>query len=396
MSTTDEHPTPAGESTHDPGPSINRDRFRDLDQLQLSSSDRYIAGVAGGLGRHFGIDPIVVRVLLAALCVFGGIGILLYGVLWAFVPSDRTGRAMIDLNGPTRRAILLIFGCVVALGVVGSFVGGFDGFGGHVAWPLAVVVAVVAIALAYLRPSNYKAQPSVPLNPVQTPPTAVAGAEAPPAAPTPPTSTFSPAPPKPRRTGVILFWPTIAAIIAASGVLGIIAVDHSVAPLWWPGTALAIVGAALVAGAFVGRPGGLIPLGIVLVPGVIATTILGPNGWRHQDLNLSPTSAAQLGSNYSIGSGQATLDLSQISDPSKLAGRTLRVRMNAGEIDITLPAGVRANVDAKLDIAGDVKVIDNEQSGFEPSIHEFVGAGGNAPLHLILSGRVGRILVENN
>src|SRR5690348_4746393 len=103
MSTTDEHPTPSGDPTHDPGPSFHRDRIHDIDQLQLSSTDRYIAGVAGGLGRHFGVDPIVVRVVLAALCVFGGIGILIYVALWLFVPSDRTGRAIIDLNGPTRR-----------------------------------------------------------------------------------------------------------------------------------------------------------------------------------------------------------------------------------------------------------------------------------------------------
>lgn len=376
MSTTDQHPSPSGDQAQDPGPSLHRDRLREIDQLQLSSSDRYIAGVAGGLGRHFGIDPIVIRVVLAALCVFGGIGIMLYGVLWLFVPSERTGRAIIDLNPPTRRAILLIFGGVATLGVLGSVVGGFDGLGGHFAWPLAAIVAVVAIALAYLRPGNYKTPPPV--------------------VPTTPAPPFVPSPPKPRRTGLILFWPTIAAIVAAFGVLGIVAVDNPLAPLWWPGTALAIVGLALVVGAFVGRPGGLIPLGILLIPGVIATTVLGSNGWHHQDLNYTPLSAAAVGSNYSIGTGQATLDLSQVKDPSALAGRTIRVSMKAGEIDLTLPPGVRANVDAKLEIAGDVKVYGNEQSGFEPTIHDMVGAGSGAPLHLILTGRVGLIQVQSN
>ncbi|MGN6162833.1 MAG: PspC domain-containing protein [Marmoricola sp.] len=378
MSTTDHHPTPSEESEQDPGPAFNRDRLRDLDQLRLSSSDRYIAGVAGGLGRHFGVDPIVVRVALAALCVFGGIGILVYGLLWAFVPSDRTGRAIIDLNGPTRRAILLTFGCVVALGILGSVFGSFDGFGGHFAWPLAAVVAVVAIVLAYLRPHNYRTPPAAP--PLD------------PAAPVTPPSV----PPRPRRTGLILFWPTVAAIIAAFGVLGIIAVDHAVAPLWWPGTALTIIGIALLVGAFVGRPGGLIPLGIVLLPAVIATTILGPNGWRHGDLNATPTSAALVKDSYAIGAGQVTLDLSQVADPAHLAGRTIHVAMTAGELEVTLPSGIRADVDAKLEIAGDVKVIDDEQSGFEPAVHDVVGTAARAPVHLVLSGRVGRILVENH
>ena len=395
MSTTDEHPSPSGDRAHDPGPAFTRDRIHDIDQLRLSSSDRYIAGVAGGLGRHFGIDPIVVRVVLAALCVFGGIGILIYGVLWAFVPSDRTGRAIIDLNGPTRRTVLLIFGGIAALGVLGSVVGGFNGLGGHFAWPLAAIVAVVAIALAYLRPSNSRTPPTIPPNPTGEHMPA-SGDVTPPSVPTPGATPMPPPPPKPRRTGLILFWPTIAAIIVAFGVLGIVAVDNPLAPLWWPGTALALVGLALVVGAFVGRPGGLIPLGFLLVPAVVVTTVLGPNGWHHANVTYTPVSAATVRSDYSIGTGQATVDLSQVQDASALAGRTIRVTMTAGEIDLTLPPGIRTDVDAKLEIAGDLKINGNEQSGFEPSIHETFGTGSGAPLHLILDGRVGLIQVNGN
>lgn len=385
MSTTHEDPPSSSQQATDPGPAFTRDRLHDLDQLRLSSSDRYIAGVAGGLGRHFGIDPIVVRVLLAALCLFSGIGILVYGVLWAFVPSERTGHAIVDLNGPTRRAILLIFGGIVAIGIVGSVIGGFHGFGGGFVWPLAILVAIVAVALAYLRPSHYRAVDSAPMNPRE---------DVPQSAPMP-----GPAPARarrPRRSGIVLFWPTLAAIAVAFGVLGIVAVDHPLAPLWWPGTALAIVGAALVVGAFVGRPGGLILVGILLLPPVVATTVLGSRGWHSGNLNLTPTSASAVASSYSIGTGQAELDLSQVADPRALAGRTLHITMTAGQIAVTLPPGVSAHVDAKLEVAGDVRVAGNEQSGFEPSIHETVGSGAPPPLHLILDGRVGQIKVDTS
>lgn len=385
MSTTQEQPTSSGEQDQDPGPAFTRDRLHDIDHLQLNSSDRYIAGVAGGLGRHFGVDPIVVRVLFAALCVFGGLGLLLYGVLWAFVPSDRTGHAIVDLNGPTRRAILLIFGAIIAVGILGSVVGGFHGFGGGFAWPLALLVGAVAIALAYLRPSHYRASASVPLNPPE---------QAPQSAPTPGVATARVR--RPRRSGVVLLWPTLAAIAVAFGVLGIVAVDHPLAPLWWPGTALTIVGAALVVGAFVGRPGGLILVGILLLPPVVATTVLGSRGWHHSDLNLTPTSASALASSYSIGTGQAQFDLSQIRDPRALAGRTLRVTMTAGQIVVTLPPGVSAQIDAKLDVAGDVRIAGNDQNGFEPSMHQTVGSGTALPLHLILDGRVGQIKVDTS
>lgn len=365
----------------DPGPALNRDRIRDLDQLRLSSTDRYIAGVAGGLGRHFGIDPIVIRVVLAALCIFSGVGWMIYLAFWLFVPSEVTGRAIIDLNAATRRTVLLLFVGIGILGVIGSVTSGFNWIGGTFIWPLAALVGACSIALAYLRPEHYRATATTP----PTPPT-----------PTPPTPTWT-APavqPRPRRTGLLLFWPTVAAILVASGILGIIAVDHTVAPLWWPGTALAIVGAALVVGAFAGRPGGLIPLGIVLVPGVLASAIVGTHGWHHQDLSLSPTAAAAIANTYDIGAGQARIDLSHITDPTSLAGRTITVDMTAGQIKVTVPPGVQTRVDADLAIAGDIRVADTERSGFEPSLHTTTGSGSAAPLHLILKGRVGSIQVN--
>ena len=65
--------------------------MRDVNRLRRSTTDRYIAGVAGGLGRHFDIDPTVIRVLLAVLTFFGGAGILVYGVDLAVRPRGRRG-----------------------------------------------------------------------------------------------------------------------------------------------------------------------------------------------------------------------------------------------------------------------------------------------------------------
>ncbi|KIH97591.1 histidine kinase [Streptomonospora alba] len=48
---------------------------------------RLVAGVGAGLARHLGIDAVVTRLALLALC-FGGIGIAVYIVLALFVPVD--------------------------------------------------------------------------------------------------------------------------------------------------------------------------------------------------------------------------------------------------------------------------------------------------------------------
>ena len=42
------------------------------------TTNRYVAGVAGGLGRHFNIDPTILRVLLVVLDFFGGAGLVIY------------------------------------------------------------------------------------------------------------------------------------------------------------------------------------------------------------------------------------------------------------------------------------------------------------------------------
>ena len=47
-----------------------------------------LAGVAGGLGRYFGVDPVIFRIGFAVSVFFGGLGALAYLLLWLFVPTD--------------------------------------------------------------------------------------------------------------------------------------------------------------------------------------------------------------------------------------------------------------------------------------------------------------------
>src|SRR5215211_9420593 len=56
--------------------------------LTRSSSDKLIGGVAGGLGRYFGVDPILFRIAFVVLTFAGGVGALGYIGLLAFVPAD--------------------------------------------------------------------------------------------------------------------------------------------------------------------------------------------------------------------------------------------------------------------------------------------------------------------
>lgn len=56
-------------------------------QVRLSATDRMIAGVCGGLGEFFQLDPVLFRAAFLVLAVIGGLGIVLYLVLWLLIPG---------------------------------------------------------------------------------------------------------------------------------------------------------------------------------------------------------------------------------------------------------------------------------------------------------------------
>ena len=63
---------------------------RPVRRLVLSDSDRKIMGVCGGLGEWLEIDPVLVRVAFIVLALMGGLGILVYVVLWLLIPRPST------------------------------------------------------------------------------------------------------------------------------------------------------------------------------------------------------------------------------------------------------------------------------------------------------------------
>ena len=51
-------------------------------RIHRSNSNKVIAGVCGGLGEYFNIDPVIVRVIWAFRILALGFGLLLYLVCW--------------------------------------------------------------------------------------------------------------------------------------------------------------------------------------------------------------------------------------------------------------------------------------------------------------------------
>ena len=109
-----------------------------------SHDDRVLAGVAGGLGRAFGVDAVIFRIALAALVLAGGFGLLVYVIALLVVPvDDGTGQPAARRDTWQRIAV---FG---AIGTGAVILGGIVFWGA--AWATAagggVAVAVIVLAL---------------------------------------------------------------------------------------------------------------------------------------------------------------------------------------------------------------------------------------------------------
>lgn len=63
------------------------DSSRRQRKLYKDPEDKQIAGVASGIAKYFDIDTTLVRAIWIVLA-FGGVGILLYVVLWIMLEDD--------------------------------------------------------------------------------------------------------------------------------------------------------------------------------------------------------------------------------------------------------------------------------------------------------------------
>lgn len=57
-------------------------------QLRRTHKGRIVAGVCSGIGEYVGIDANLIRIGLAVLTLFGGLGIGVYAIGWLLLPEE--------------------------------------------------------------------------------------------------------------------------------------------------------------------------------------------------------------------------------------------------------------------------------------------------------------------
>ncbi len=133
-------------------------------RLYRSEKDRMIAGVCGGLGEYFGIDPVLIRLAFVVVTLVGGAGVLAYIVLWIVMPTEssvmKTGEDVIKENAEELKVkaetfakeaekiadsgnaekiiglVMVIMGFIFLFGMFGGWVWNFI----WKLWPLAIII----------------------------------------------------------------------------------------------------------------------------------------------------------------------------------------------------------------------------------------------------------------
>ncbi len=77
------------DSPSDSAPS--NDLVQEFNRLRRSRNDRWLGGVCGGLGRASGMEAWIWRLVFVLFTLTFGFGVVIYLLLWIFVPDEEIG-----------------------------------------------------------------------------------------------------------------------------------------------------------------------------------------------------------------------------------------------------------------------------------------------------------------
>jgi phage shock protein PspC (stress-responsive transcriptional regulator) len=336
--------------------------------LRRSRTDRVGVGVCGGLGAYFGVDPVIFRVVLAVLAVFGGAGVLLYLLLWLAIPEEGTSDAALDRGIAELRRRRIPFGVAAAVVIILVWAVGFSWWTPHSLIPALIVGAIVLVLLSR-RESPAPAAPPMP-NPPVGPPTLDE--------PWP----WRTQPESEVRSSQLHEWiaesrlrsrqrrersfpvriAVLGALVAMIGVLGLIDLAHGVplALYFWLGGAILVVG-LLVGVALRRTPWSLTLLFVPVVAGLLAfgtsSTSLH-DGWGKRA--YKPVSVSSMDDSYKLAFGQTTVDLRQLSTVDQ--AKRVKLQVGAGELKLFIPRSLPVVVHSAVHIGAvsqNGKVVDS-------------------------------------
>jgi len=374
--------------------------------LRRSETDRVAAGLAGGMGEYFGVDPVIFRVLFATTAFFGGAGILAYLIAWAVIPERSQATAPIDrfVAGMRRRKVPLWVATVGAVLVVWIVLSSW-----WVPWhafpwmffPLLLAAVILAVGLSRrpvqpIAPLPPQAQPTQATQPMPAygPPPGFTGPQPAPGEFRSWISEARQAARERRRRSAPVRWGTLGGLAAVLVVLAALDVAWGIAIPVYFWAVLLIVTAGLVVGAVTRRP--VWWISVLLVPAAIGAFVFaGCRASLHDgsgDNTYTPVNAAALHTNYRQAFGRLQLDLSQVTALD--APQTIHVRQAAGQVRLLVPQSLAIIVHAKVHL-GDVTIDGRTDSGGMSLSSDLVTPGPGSPLTIDVNINAGELRIEH-
>ena len=177
-------------------------------ELRRSSSDRMLAGICGGLGRYFNVNPVFYRVAFVVLTLLGGAGLLIYGACLLVIPGedDEDSIAADVLRNHRQRPLALVGLALVAIAGIALLAHLSFHIHSGLFW-VAVLIGGALILGAQRREHRALAEPSRPVTAAETS-----------------VSTVVSAPPRKRRSRFLMaltgLGVLLLALVIAVGVIG--------------------------------------------------------------------------------------------------------------------------------------------------------------------------------
>ena len=359
-------------------------------RLPRSTDDKVVGGLAGGLGRWFGIDRVVFRIAFVVLTLAGGSGILLYFVGWLLIPDD-SGHAAVNRFGTERNSkrVAAVRGGLGLLLLLDNIGGGDDDI------PLGLVLVGLGGLFLWSRRKSAEggppAPPSAPSPPPAPPPPTRDNAPLPPAPPSDdtgpaPTPADPPPPAEPKSpSAVVPVTLSLLAVLAGGLTLFGVSVRTGLC------LALLVTAGGLVVGAWRGRARWLIPVGLVLSMALAAASLIDvPIRGGAGEVNAHPVALEDIRSPYRLGAGELVVDLRDVD----LRGQrtTIVASVAVGRLEIVVPADAAVEIDAHVG-AGELILLGRHSEGIDVG-REVVESGNEGAGRIVLRTRAGLGEVE--
>jgi phage shock protein PspC (stress-responsive transcriptional regulator) len=350
---TEESPTDESQAAPPPPPPPGPPTGR---RLTRSTEDRWIAGVCGGIGAYFGIDPVLVRIVMIGLTLLGGAGVVLYLAAVLLVPSDDGSQSVFSRytqrpDGGRTQALsvigLVIVGCIVfiALAAAGAVIG-------WILFPLATLVVIGLLAFWLASGKRPDGTPGQIL----------------------------------KRAALGLALLLGCFLIAGVGFWTAGVSDGTVAAILVIGSGIVLVVAAFVGGA---RWLILPALSLGLAAAFVAAAGINLDGGVGQK-DFRPANVADVHSDYKLGMGELVIDLRNAHLPA--GDRNLKVNVGVGHALILVPKNVCVSTKARVGV-GQATTFKHGSGGVDVEFDEDRTAPATTP-RIVLDGDVGVGLIE--